>query len=234
MKTIIGYLNHSYPHLLRANALPSLRLHFFRSAATITGGDWRTARDKQHAPDVSALSPGYNSRPGYGFKPEQRTPVMVTFNGPQFRNECYVDEHKDTRCLYDHQGWYTDAYCSATLRAFVYDLPHGRFGCGYADSDTGERVYYLRVFDNVRDAASFADSEAQHYAEQEKEYNERWHAAREIVDEIEEEKPNMRRLYALRNHPELGQDCRDELSLAIEVTRNLRDKLATEYKDVEF
>lgn len=209
---------------------PAERLALFRElAASSSGQNWRSYRENMHAPESRPLWPGFNTR-NADTKHETRRPVMVTHSGEQFRREQWADEAEGVRI--DHGGWYSDADCSRTLRAFVFPLSHGRWACGYADSDSGERVYYPCVFDEVRDAASFADSEAQYYAEAEKEHCERWQAARELADDIAEKKETCRRLFALRHV--LGfEDCRDELRDELDAIREKQNELATNYSDIE-
>lgn len=229
MNTIKGYRNNSYSHLLRCNATPRLRLHFFRAVgATLAGQYWKNARANMSAPEVSPLSPGYNVRYP-NTKYERRLPVMISFAGPQFRNEEWADECEGVRM--DHRGWFSDEDCSKTLRAFVYDLPHGRFGCGYADSDSGERVYYLRVFDNVRDAASFADSEAQHYAEEEQEYNTRWNKAHALRADEREAVERLRAWLPSRNDKRTA--ARELAQCEIASIRSIRAELLNDYADIE-
>jgi hypothetical protein len=224
--TIKGYRNNVAPHMIRTNATPWLRLHFFRTMAAVHGGDWRKARAAMHAPEVSALSPGYNSK-DYGVRTD-RYPVMVTYDGPQFRGEEWADECEGSGL--DHRGWYSDADCSRTLRAFVFDLPHGRYGCGYADSDSGERVYLLEVHATVRDAAASADHEAQHYAEQEKEYNERWQAAQDARREVRECEERLRAYLSARNDTRTA--ARELAEMELSILRDLR-KDAAQYADIE-
>jgi len=226
--TIKGYRNDVAPHMIRVNATPGLRLHFFRTMSAVSGGDWRTAREKMHAPEVSALSPGFNSK-DMGVR-EDRYPVMVAWS-EQFRNEEWADECEGVNM--DHRGWYSDADCSRVLRAFVYDLPHGRYGCGYADSDTGERVYLLEVHHDVKSAAASADHEAQYYAEQEKEYNEKWHAARELREELAEHVRDLRAAFKCRNDSEFKDDYRADVAELVEQIRTARARLADEFKAFE-
>lgn len=213
------------------NRTPAQRLGLFRAVgATTSGQNWRSARENMHTPESRPLWPGFNTR-NADTKYETRRPVMVTHSGEQFRRE--IDAHHADGIRMDHTGWYADADCSRLLIAFVFCLPHGRFGAGYRDDDSGERVYYPCVFSDVRSATSFADSEAQYYAEQEKAYNERWQAAHDLQDEIAEGEKGIKRLWALRNHPDLGGDARDELTLDLAVLRNLRDKMKNDYSDIE-
>lgn len=226
MKTIKGYI-------MRTGGIartPAMRLAYFRHEGAIKSGQyWTSARECMHAPEVSVLSSGFNVRyPGTAY--EKRTPIMVCYANEQFRNENWADEYDDTGI--DHRGWFSDADCSETYRAFVFNLPHDRFGCGYAMTGTGERVYFLKVFDNRRDAATHADREAQYHAEEEQEFNRRWHAAHEVKSEIDELTRQVARLYALRNHATLGDDVRDELRDVLENIRAKRETLATDYKDI--
>lgn len=215
---------------LTRHATPAARLAMFRAlAASYPNNDWRTARAYMHALESAPLSPGFNTR-NAGTKYETRTPIMYGFCGPQFRKEEYADKRDDVRT--DHSGWYTDADCSATLRTFVFNLPGGRFGGGYADSDTGHRVYLLDVFDDAQDAYSNADSEAEYQAEESKEYSERWDAAHELRDDIDDLMKAARRLYVLRNAG-VDDDVRAELSDTIDAIRTKRDTLANDYNDIE-
>jgi hypothetical protein len=229
MNTIKGYRNNSYSHLLRCNATPRLRLHFFRAVgATLAGQYWKNARDNMSTPEVSPLSPGYNVRYP-DTKYERRLPVMIAWNESNFRNEEWADECDAARI--DHRGWFSDEDCTKTLRAFVYDLPHGRFGCGYADSDSGERVYYLRVFDNVRDAAGFADSEAQHYAEEEQAYNVRWNKVQSLRADEREAVQRLRAYLSARNDDRTA--ARELAEMEIANVRSIRDELTNDYADIE-
>ena len=192
--------------------------------------DWRKARVQNFAA-VLGLSPGMNSK-DYGVRKEF-TPVMISWKADMFRAEEWADECEHVGRTVEHKGWYSDSDCSRVLRAFVFRLSHGRWGCGYADSDTGERVYLLEVHPDAKSAAASADHEAQHYAEQEREHNERWNEAQEIKSEIEEGKQQIARLFALRNHASLGDDARAELADVIENVRAKRDTLADDYSDVD-
>ena len=226
MNTIKGYRNHSYESLLRCNATPWLRLHFFKAVgATLAGQYWKNARANMNAPEVSALSPGFNMKSN-----GERYPIMHTFDGPQFRNEAWADEVDGVRM--DHRGWFNDADCISTLRAFVYSLPHGRFGCGYADSDTGARVYLLEVHKDASSAAQSADYEARYHAEEEQRYSERWSEACILRDAIAELKEDTRRMFALRNMGTF-EYCREEVRDNIDAIREKQKELKTDYSDIE-
>lgn len=191
--------------------------------------DWRAARRETFRTLAPALSAGFNTR-NPGTKYETRKPVMVTFEGEQFRNEAWADMADGVRM--DHRGWFTDAECSRTYRAFIYSLPHGRFGGGYACRDSGSRVYLLDVFDDVAKAASNADSEAEYFAELEREYSERWDAAQALQDDINDDVKEVRTYIKLRNMPTF-EYCRDDARSLLGRIRANRAKLANEYSDIE-
>lgn len=210
------------------NRTPLARLQFFRALSVVyANGDWRTAREKMSEPEVSALSPGFNARHA-GTKYETRKPVMYGFCGPQFRKEVWADECDDV--LMNHRGWFTDEDCSRTLRAFVYYLPHGRFGCGYADDSTGQRVYLLGVYTTVRAAASDADHEAQHYAEEEQQYNIRWNKAHALRQD-ETDAQDRLRCY-LNNRNDTRTAGRELARMELSNLRDIRKELA-DYADIE-
>lgn len=205
------------------------RLTFLRNrAANRPGATWRDVREKNFSSDQRDLSPGFNSK-DYGVRSE-RYPVMMSYGAPMFRAEQWADECDGVRI--DHRGWFSDADCSRTLRAFVFRLSHGRWGCGYADSDSGERVYLLEVHPDAASAAASADHEAQHYAEEEKEYNERWQEARELRDDIANKGKSIKRLYALRNAG-VDSEVRAELLEEIDELRKMRAALARDYADID-
>lgn len=226
MNTIKGYRT-GRKHLVAART-PAARLELFRAlAASYASKDWRDARAAMHTPDVSPLSPGFNSK-DYGLR-KDRTPVMYGFNLPMFRSEQWADQTADVNM--DHRGWFTDADCSTTLRAFVFRLSHGRFGCGYADSDSGQRVYLLEVHPDAASAAASADHEAEHFAEEAKEYSERWQAAQDARSDVAQKEKQVREGYALRNRKSF-EYIREEVRDDIAKLRDLRTA-AEEYADIE-
>lgn len=200
--------------------------------------DWRAARKygfNNWAAAHGELDAGFNSE-NVGTKYEKKTPIWYAHSGAVFRGERFAqDVTNDDHCraAVDHNGWYGDVDGNRLYMGLVARLSHGRFIAGYYCDDNNERVYFDEIFTDEYEAARFGDSEAEKVAEVDREYDERWRAAQEIADEIEQALPNIKRNFALRNHPDLGQDCRDELSLDITVLRNLRDTLANEYSDVE-
>lgn len=103
------------------------------------------------------------------------------------RSVGFVDELRpDGARLVNHKGWFADADCSETYRGEVWQLPARdgslQYLAGYSESDAGYSVLdvtrgNLTIFDNLRDAIFAADHCAEHFAESEREYSERWQEA---------------------------------------------------------
>lgn len=191
----------------------------------------RTWRDVRYANlrTTESLSGGWNSTDNGPLAPKRQ--IWYTQSGQFFKREEFVDEVEGSRI--DHRGWFSDADCDNTYRGIVVKLPHGRFLAGYYMSDNGERVYFDTIYTDINDAINEADSEAQRLAEDEKEYNERWREARDLQDECEEIMKRIEELWALRHHPKLGESSGEELREKLEELREKRNKLATDYKDVD-
>lgn len=188
--------------------------------------DWRAAREETFCTMSAPLSQGYNVEHA-GTRYEKRTPIWSTFDGEQFRHEMKI--HEIPRAGVRHNGWYSDADCSATMCGIVARLTHGRWIAGYYSSENGERVYLARVFDEMDDAVRAADDEAQRVAEEERGYSTRYREAQNIAYEIEGRETDVKELMPMRHHAR----ARRELHAAIDKLRTLRDQLANEYSDIE-
>lgn len=93
--------------------------------------------------------------------------------------------YADTLGVADHNGWYCDAHQDALMRGVVYRLPHGRFVYGYADPNNEDCALIVdQPCDDEKDAARWADSTAEHFAEREREHSELWSAASYAVDTV--------------------------------------------------
>ena len=207
------------------------RLEALRArAANKSLPDWRAARKDTFLTDNAELSQGFNTKYA-GSQYEKRMPVWVTFGASPFRNEQFVDELDSVNI--DHRGWFTDADCSRTLRGLVAYLAGGRFLAGYVNSDTGEKVYFCKVFDCEKEAAWFADAEAKQLAEEEQEHDQRYQDAQDLDHEISEVSRNVARMFKLR-HTDGFDSAADyrELEDGISELRKLKDKRA-EYSDIE-
>lgn len=193
--------------------------------------DWRAARAygfTNWADSHGALAQGVHTE-NAGTPFEEKSAIWYCHTGPQFRNETFIDMHDDVSGI-DHRGWYADADCNAKLRALIFNLPHGRFGCGYENSDTGERVYFNSVHDDAQNAANFADCEAESAAEAAKEYDERWQEATRLDQEERDCVAALRCYLACRNDSRTAG--RELARMEISNLRDWREKLA-EYSDVE-
>ena len=160
-----------------------------------------------------------------------KNPIWYTHDGKQFRNE--REAHKILDRL-GHTGWFTDVHEYETACGIIANLPHGRFIAGYTLSDSGERVYYPQVFTDEREAAYMSDEHARVYAENAREYSEKYEAARELELEIEEKRGELCKLFEIRNikgkhwweHP------RELIRELIEEIREMQETLKNEYSGV--
>lgn len=191
--------------------------------------DWRAAREFGFNTTSLDLCAGYNVKHEYrnGASQEIRVPIWSTFSGPHFRAEAKIHELPDLRI--SHSGWFADADCSATMCGIVARLPHDRWMAGYYSSENGETVYLARVFDTLEEAAQEADDEARRHAEEEKEYSERWQAAHDLDDEIEQKETDVSELFPMRHHAR----ARRELAEAVDALRTMRARRADEYSDID-
>lgn len=100
--------------------------------------------------------------------------------------------------LINHTGWYCDDDDASQLCVgVVASLPHGKFLAGYRLTDSGEVALFAnRLFDDERDAAHFADSVAEQYAERERDYLAQYREACALEDAIGENIEALRRARA--------------------------------------
>ncbi len=151
------------------------------------GGAWER-RERLKAAGLSPLPRPAISR---GFN--DKSPVIV------FDSSCvalrYVRrlEVAGRQCnTWNHHGWYTDEDLSETIKPAVALMGKVHL---YGYKETGGMLcFYLDgprqqgdTFDDCRrDAARWADSEAERAAENEREYNARWREARRLEDKRDE------------------------------------------------
>jgi len=141
-----------------------------------------------------------------------------------------------------HIGWFTRADGttfkdgSGKCRGIVVSLPaahgfpNGRHLAGYCWGDNDERVLWPELYMDADTAACAADRYAERMAEAEREYNEKWEAARDIENEIETAFHRLRECIALRHHQCMAY-VRDEIRELIETIKEKRKTLETEYAD---
>lgn len=141
-----------------------------------------------------------------------------------------------------HTGWFTRADRttykdgSGKCRGIVVSLPaapgfpDGRHLAGYWLGDNDERVLWPELYADENEAAEAADSHAERMAESEREYDEKFQAARNLESDIYDALHRLRECIALR-HRQCMAYVRDEISELIETIREKRETLATEYSD---
>lgn len=230
----------STPQYLQLNKGGALaRMCILRNAAAYTRApdvnmppslilaDWRAARERtfNESASMADLWQGFNTDDA-----GNRVPVWITHAGPQFRNES--DAHEVDGVRMNHRGWFCDQDQSERCIAIVANLPHGRWLAGYRLTDSGERVYFGNVFDDVKDAAAHADGEAEEYAEKAYEHDVKWCEAGELKEEIADTLRAIRLHFGARNRPDYEYD-RTYITDAIEEVREMRAKLARDYSDIE-
>jgi hypothetical protein len=200
---------------------PSMVALTWREARQWGFDNWNTA--------CGALEQGHNTKDA-GTRYEKRVPIWYCHTGEQFRDE--RDAHEVDGGP-KHRGWYCDEDGLEKCIGIVGRLPHGLFIAGYRLTDSGERVYFGNVCHSEDEAAIFADSEAWRYAENQREHGQRYSAVKELRGEIAAGEEGIKRLWALRNHPDLGPDARFELSVEVAVLRSLKNSLANNSEGIE-
>lgn len=170
------------------------------------------------------LSPGFNDN--------GKTEIYYCHTGPYFPREKFADEFTGIhgRPLIDHTGWYADSDGHRTIRGLIVRLPHGRYMAGYYCSDNDERVYYPDIYNDERAAVYEADGHAERTAEKEREYAERYNAARELEDTIEEKLERLKECLALRNNP-CFKRVRSEITRLTEDIKAARHDLKDSYSN---
>lgn len=208
------------PRYLRLDMGARARLQALK-AANVT--DWRKARTygfKSWESAYCALDQGFNGTDA------NRIPIWYRHDGEYFRNE--TDAHEVDGARLDGTGWFTDPEMQDGLCiGIVGNLTHGRYIAGYRLAETGERVYFPDTHASAIDAARMADEHARVYAGREAEYQQGWHEARKVEDEIETALQRLREVLILR-HEACMRYARDEVSDLVQTTRDGRARLAGE------
>lgn len=160
---------------------------------------------------------------------------------PQFSEGFYTHQKVDFEFAHEiirlgHTGWYTNDF-GDLCNGIVVTLPpmpgfsEGRFMAGYYLTDNGETVVNPELYADKYSAVMDADRMAERYAEVEREYQEKWQAAREIEDKIEESEKRLIECIALRHKKCMGY-IRAEIVRICEKLRDLRRELKTDYAGV--
>jgi hypothetical protein len=153
----------------------------------------------------------------------------------------YADEIEGARIR--HTGWFCDADQGEKIRGVVVRLSHGRYlsgwtmGVGMCASINGE------LFADIIEAARDADASAEQAAEAERDYQDRWRAAQEARDTVDDVAcavldacVNLRNTLEVRH---VSGYWRKQAKRAVQAVRNARDALdaaviyAEQFKDVD-
>jgi hypothetical protein len=188
---------------------------------------WRDIRAYTFSSYMAAFCHGLN--PGFDGIDAHKTPVYYCHTGPQFRGERYADDVLSNNA----RGYHTETDARDVKRGIVARLTHGRFIAGYEWSANNERVYYLDVFADEREAARMGDEHARVSAELDFEYSEKMDAARNIQSDIEECENRLNECLALRNNPKFC-NLRNTAGRLIADIREKRETLKTEYNGVDY
>jgi hypothetical protein len=141
------------------------------------------AKLKRRARKSIAYNPRHTDQSARGYRYHTHEHMRFVENADNgLRLAGYADEIEGARI--EHRGWFTDEYCDGVMRGVVYRLPHGRFAYGYADPNNDGCAYLCFDLDadDEAEAARYADRIAEIHAEQERAYQAKWQAAREIED----------------------------------------------------
>lgn len=193
------------------------RLEILRKARP---DDWRKARYISFKSPSDDLSAGFNNN--------GKTPVYYAFK-QCFLREIYCDKVEGARI--NHTGWYCDSYGGEMARGIVVFLPHGKILHGYELTDSGERVYFLDLLDDAKEAARYADGEAELIAERMHEDSEKYQEAQALADKIETLTARLKECFTLRNHA-CFKSLRIEAFRTIEKIRKAKNALKTDYAGV--
>lgn len=190
---------------LRGGSRARLTIYRQRAARTL-----ETVR--KHHPPESPYRISVENDPQRWKRERFITPHGLGFNAPGgvfTRNEDGRKIYGDTGSL-DHlrklsreemprdygRGWYADEYCSETVTGHVAVLPSRKDGPRFLAyivwSDCDGIEIYGETFNSAHAAWSYADDMARHAAEDAREHNEKWNAAREVYEHREEQREELR------------------------------------------
>lgn len=153
----------------------------------------------------------------------------------------YADEIDGARI--GHTGWFCDADQYETMRGIVVRLSHGRYLSGWTMGEGRCASINGELFDDIIAAARAADACAEHAAEQEREYQDRWRAAQDARDAVDDAQCAVEReCIALRNTLEVRhtsdywcQRARDQVQAVRDARGTLQAAIdhAEQFKDIE-
>jgi len=146
--------------------------------------------------------------------------------------------------------YYADEYGHQTIRGLIMRLPHNRgFLAGHTMGERMSSGVGPDIYAEESDARRAAECEAERIAESEREYSERWSAATELTDDVEQlladiddaRAEHSAAIYARQRADDgahflrfgnAARDLRESVAEMCEQVREKRDTLATEYKGV--
>ena len=162
----------------------------------------------------------------------------------------YADEIKRS---INHKGWFTNEYQDEVLRGVVYQWPSRnhmeRFVYGYADPcNKGSCALDFDVTDDKDDAAIWADSIAEHTAEEEREYNAAADARMrfdDLADEVKNDRQTIlelcreiklarRECLILRDLPNVIAGLKQRICSLLDDIRESREKRAELQRDFSY
>lgn len=203
---------------------------------------------------------------GYTSPLNHRYAWMGDAHGPRFSDDgrraympaSVLDGFRDVGASHDivrlrHTGWFKDADACETITGHVWQLPARGGECvylaGYVEPDSGYATLdatrgRLSTFADKDDAARAADALAERDAETERDYSERWQAARDVQDACDEKREAMRAAHGearglvavLRDLPQTAasraticgmiRECRERMASALQGMADDAEKLA--------
>jgi len=129
-----------------------------------------------------------------------------------------------------HSGWFCDEFGGETIRGIVVYLNHGRMLVGWSMGEgMCASIECDEIFTDEIEAAQRADGLAESAAESEREYQERWCAAQELNDALQEAQDSIRELWSARHN----EAIRELIRSCIITARDSRIQLNNEYSDIE-
>lgn len=85
----------------------------------------------------------------------------------------------------NHRGWYTNDYCDDTIRGIVIRLPHKRFLAGWSMGEGMASEVDGKAFDDIIEAAMYADECARVAAGRQREHEDEQRRADEAAEQDE-------------------------------------------------
>ena len=192
---IKSYLNLKMPAYARLATLRGMAVLHNERRPPSTQCDWRAMRAcgfhnvRSYCADLSQGRNGGDT-------------VWYTHTGEAFRNERDADDIVSSL----DSGWYTDNEQNDTAIGIVGMVSHNRFVAGYRWTCNDERVYFDGVFTDEDDAARMADGHARVFADNAREFDERFHDMTRAEDTVETSEASVRHALKARHVDDYWRD----------------------------